>query len=86
MISRLGAAPNHSLPTPSVWVDSNPYAPVTNPNPLGGEQVNLTAFVRVLLNKGWCVEASYAQPIYLDLNDLRPSEKNRFSLEIGTSF
>ena len=59
---------------------------VTNPNALGGEQVNLTAFVRVLLNKVWYVEASYAQPIYLDLNDLQSSEKNHFSLEISTSF
>ncbi len=86
MISRLGAAPSHSLPTPSVWVDSNPHALVTNPNALGGEQVNLTAFVRVLLNKGWYVEASYTQPIYLDLNDLQSSEKHHLSLEIGTSF
>ena len=52
LISHLGAAPSHSPPTPSVWVDSNPHALVTNPNALGGEQVNLTAFVRVLLNKG----------------------------------
>ena len=59
---------------------------VTNPNALGGEQVNLTAFVRVLLNKVWYIEASYAQPIYLDLNDLQSSEKNHFSLEISTSF
>ena len=86
MISRLGAAPSHSLPTPSVWVDSNPHALVTNPNALGGEQVNFTAFVRVLLNKGWYVEASYTQPIYLDLNDLQSSEKHHLSLEIGTSF
>ena len=86
MISRLGAAPSHSLPTPSVWVDSNPYAPVTNPNALGGEQVNLTAFTRVLLNEGWYVEASYAQPIYLDLNDLQSAEKHHCSFEIGTSF
>ena len=69
MISRLGAAPSHSLPTPSVWVDSNPHALVTNPNALGGQQVDLTAFVRGPLNEGWYVEASYAQPIYLDLND-----------------
>ena len=86
MISRLGAAPSHSLPTPSVWVDSNPHALITNPNALDGEQVNLTAFVRVLLNKGWYVEASYVQPIYLDLNDLPSPDKHYFSLEIGTSF
>ena len=85
MISRLGAAPSHSLPTPSVWVDSNPYALVTNPNALGGEQVHVTVFMRVPLNKGWYVEASYAQPIYLDLSDLA-SEKHHFCLEIGTSF
>ena len=86
MISRLGAAPSHSLPTPSVWVDSNPHVLVTNPNALGGEQGNLAAFVRVLLYKGWYVEASYPQPIYLDPNDLQSSEKHHFSLEIGTSF
>ena len=86
MISRLGAAPSHSLPTPSVWVGSNTHALVINPNALGGEQVDLTAFVRVLLNKGWYVEASYTQPIYLDLNDLQSSEKHHFSREIGTSF
>ena len=86
MISRLGAAPSHLLPTPSVWVDSNPHALVTNPNALGGQQVDLTGVVRVPLNKGWYVEASYAQPICLDLNDPQPSEKHHFSLEICTSF
>ena len=85
MISRLGAAPSHSLPTPSVWVDSNPYALVTNPNALGGEQVRLTGLVTVPLIKGWYVEASYAQTIYLDLNGPQSSEKDLFSLEIGTS-
>ena len=75
MISRLGAAPSHWLPTPSVWVDSNPHALVTDPNALGGEQVNLTAFVRLPLNNGWYVEASYAQPIYRDLDGSQSSEK-----------
>ena len=86
MISRLGAAPNRSLPTPSVWVDSNPHALVTNPNAFGGEQVDFTAFVRVLLTKGWYAKASCAQPISLDLNGPQASDKDLFSLEIGTSF
>ena len=70
-----------------VPVPAFPYpAPVTNPSALGGEQVDLTAFVRVPLTKGWYAEASYAQPIYLDLNGPQSSEKYHFSLEIGTSF
>ena len=85
MISRLGAAPSHLLPTPSVWVDSNPHALVTNPNALGGQQVDLTGVVRVPLNKGWYVGASYAQPIYLDLYDPQSTEKHHFGLELGTS-
>ena len=64
-----------------------PYpAPVTNPSAFGGEQVDLTAFVRVPLAKRWYAEASYAQPIYLDLNGPQSSEKYHFSIEIGTSF
>ena len=86
MTSRLGAAPSDWLPTPSVWVDSSPYALVTNPNALGGEQVNLTAIMTVPINEGWYVEESYAQPIYLDLSDRASSERHHFSLEIGTSF
>ena len=85
MISHLGAAPSRSLPAPSVWVDSNPLALVTNPNACGGEQVDLTAFVRVPLNRGWHVKASYAQPIYLVLTGPESSEKQLFSLEIGAS-
>jgi len=34
----------------------------------------------------WYAEASYAQPIYLDLNGPQSSEKFHFALEIGTSF
>ena len=86
MISRLGAAPSRSLPTPSVWVDSNPHALVTNPNAFGGEQVDFKAFVRVPLTKGLHAEASYAQLIYLDLSGPQSSEKYHFSFEIGTSF
>ena len=64
-----------------------PYpAPVTNPSAFGGEQIDLTAFVRVPLADGWYTEASYAQPIYLDLNGPQSSEKYHFSIEIGTSF
>ncbi len=71
----------------SVPIPGFPYpAPVTNPNAFGGEQVDLTAFVRVPLAQGWYAEASYAQPIYLDLNGPQSSEKYHFSLEIGTSF
>jgi hypothetical protein len=70
-----------------VPIPAFPYpAPVTNPSAFGGEQVDLTAFVNVPLTRGWYVEASYAQPIYLDLNGPQSSEKYHFSLEIGTSF
>ena len=70
-----------------VPIPAFPYpAPVTNPNAFGGEQVDLTAFVRVPLARGWYAEASYAQPIYLDLNGPQSSEKYHFSIEIGTSF
>ena len=56
-----------------------PYpAPVTNPNAFGGEQVDLTAFARVTFTQVWYVEASYAQPIYLDLDGPQSSEKYHF--------
>ena len=86
MISRLGAAPSRSLPTPSVWGDSNPHGLVTNPNAFGGEQVDLAAFARVPLTKDWYLEASYKQWIYLDLNGPQSSEKYLFSPENGTAF
>ena len=64
-----------------------PYpAPVTNPNAFSGEQVDLTAFVRIPLTKGWYVELSCARPIYFDLNGPQASEQFHFSLEVGTSF
>ena len=64
-----------------------PYpAPVTNPSAFGGEQIDLTVFVRFPLANGWYTEASYAQPLYLDLNGPQSSEKYHFSIEIGTSF
>lgn len=70
-----------------VPIPAFPYpAPVTNPNAFGGEQIDLKAFVRVPLTKGWYAEASYAQPIYLDLNGPQSSEKHHFSIELGTSF
>ena len=86
MISRLGAAANRSLPTPSVWVGSTPHALVTNPNAFGGEQVDFTSLVRVPLTKGWYAEASYALSIYLDLNGPQSLEQYHSSFEIGTSF
>ena len=61
-------------------------APVTNPNAFGGEQVDLTALVRIPLTKGWYVESSCAQPIYLELNGPQASETFHLSLEVGTSF
>lgn len=64
-----------------------PYpAPVTNPSAFGGEQIDLTVFVRFRFAKGWYTEASYAQPLYLDLNGPQSSEKYHFSIEVGTSF
>ena len=64
-----------------------PYpAPVTNPSAFGGEQIDLTVFVRVPLTDSWYTQASYAQPLYLDLNGPQSSEKYHFSIEIGTSF
>ena len=64
-----------------------PYpAPVTNPQAFGGEQIDLTGFLRLSLDKGWYIEAAYAQPLYLDLNGPQSSEKYHFTLEIGTSF
>ena len=64
-----------------------PYpAPVTNPSAFGGEQIDLTVFVRFPFADGWYAEASYAQPLYLDLNGPQSSEKYHFSIEIGTSF
>ena len=64
-----------------------PYpAPVTNPSAFGGEQIDLTVFVRFPFAGGWYAEASYAQPLYLDLNGPQSSEKYHFSIEIGTSF
>jgi len=42
--------------------------------------------VRFPLANGWYTEASYAQPLYLDLNGPQSSEKYHFSIEIGTSF
>lgn len=70
-----------------VPIPAFPYpAPVTNPSAFGGEQVDLTAFLRVPFAKNWYAEASYAQPIYLDLNGPQSSEKYHFSVELGTSF
>jgi hypothetical protein len=69
--------PNPTFPYP---------APVTNPGAFGGEQIDLTAFVRFPFANGWYTEASYSQPIYLDLNGPQSSEKYHFSIEIGTSF
>ena len=64
-----------------------PYpAPVTNPNAFGGEQLDLTGFLRVLFAKKWFAEMSYARPIFLDLNGPQSSEKYHFSVEIGASF
>lgn len=64
-----------------------PYpAPVTNPNAFGGEQIDVTLFVHVPLSERWYLDASYAQPIYLDLNGPQSSEKHHFNIEIGTSF
>ena len=64
-----------------------PYpAPVTNPRAFGGEQIDLTVFLRFPFANGWYTEASYAQPLYLDLNGPQSSEKYHFSIEIGTSF
>lgn len=70
-----------------VPIPAFPYpAPVTNPNTFGGDQVDLTFFVRLPFSDKWYAEASYAQPIYLDLNGPQSSEKFHFTLEIGTSF
>lgn len=70
-----------------VPIPAFPYpAPVTNPNAFGGDQVDLTFFVRLPFSDKWYAEASYAQPIYLDLNGPQSSEKFHFALEIGTSF
>jgi hypothetical protein len=70
-----------------VPVPAFPYpAPVTNPGAFGGEQIDLTAFVRVPLASAWYAEAAYAKPIYLDLNGPQSSQKYHFSIEIGTSF
>jgi hypothetical protein len=64
-----------------------PYpAPVTNPSAFGGEQIDLTVFLRFPFANGWYTEASYAQPLYLDLNGPQSSEKYHFSIEVGTSF
>ena len=64
-----------------------PYpAPVTNPNAFGGEQLDLTGFLRVPFADKWYAEVSYARPIFLDLNGPQSSEKYHFSFEIGTSF
>ena len=52
----------------------------------GITEVDLTAFVRIPLTKGWYVESSCAQPIYFDLNGPQASEQFHFSLEVGTSF
>ena len=69
-----------------VSIPGFPYpSPVANPNAFGGEQVDLTDFVRIPPTKSWYVEASYAQPIYLDLNVPQASEKYHF-IEVGTSF
>ena len=69
--------PNPAFPYP---------APVTNPNAFGGDQVDLTVFVRAPFADSWYVEAAYSQPIYLDLSGPQTSEKFHFSIEIGTSF
>jgi hypothetical protein len=69
--------PNPAFPYP---------APVTNPLAFGGEQIDLSGFLRLSLDKGWYIEAAYAQPLYLDLNGPQSSEKYHFTLEIGTSF
>jgi len=64
-----------------------PYpAPVTNPNAFGGEQVDVTGFLRVPFADKWYAEVSYARPVFLDLNGPQSSEKYHFSIEIGTSF
>ena len=63
-----------------------PDALVTNPNALGGKQVDFAAFVSLPLTKGCYAEAPYAQPIYPGLTGPRSPEKYHFSLEIGTSF
>ena len=70
-----------------VPIPAFPYpAPVTNPNAFGGEQVDVTLFARLPFAAGWYAEATYAQPIYLDLNGPQSSQKYHFSIEIGTSF
>ena len=70
-----------------VPIPAFPYpAPVTNPNAFGGEQVDVTLFARFPFAAGWYAEATYAQPIYLDLNGPQSSQKYHFSIEIGTSF
>ena len=61
-------------------------APVTKLRSFVGEQIDLTVFVRFPVADGWYEEASYAQPIYLDLNGPQSPEKYHFSIETGISF
>ena len=69
--------PNPAFPYP---------APVTNPSVFGGEQIDVMLFIRVPLGERWYIDASYARPVYLDLNGPQSSEKHHFNIELGTSF
>lgn len=70
-----------------VPVPGFPYpAPVTNPSAFGGEQLDVTAFMRIPFADQWYAEVSYARPLFLDLNGPQSSEKYHFSFEVGTSF
>ena len=70
-----------------VPVPAFPYpAPVTNPSAFGGEQLDLTVFLRMPFADYWYAELSYARPLLLDLNGPQSSEKYHFSFEVGTSF
>jgi len=72
-----------SVPNPAF-----PYpAPVVDPSDFGGQQVDLAVFARLPLGSdGWFVEATYSEPVYLDLNGPQTSEKFHANITIGTSF